>query len=196
MEIYVLILSLQVGTLTNHFLPFTIWTMNGSDVTSAGVTTGMIVGVAVCPEVELSSHAVPLLPITEGSGSASLSPHGGAHSDLPSGRGKYSTDLASCSNSSGARGYAELFRDEAGFKSKGRPAPIVTFDIAKPSDQAVLEMIQLYDDGADRGRILRKLLDLCPGAAEVFPYSVELEVGSFITKVRRLNWSPHFKRPR
>ena len=39
----------QAGILTNHLLPFTMSTMNGSDVTSAGMTTGMTVGVSMRP---------------------------------------------------------------------------------------------------------------------------------------------------
>lgn len=44
-------------------------------------------------------------------------------------------------------------------------------------------MIQLYDDGADRDMILKKLREFSLVVADVFPYSAELEVGSLFSKV-------------
>uniref|UniRef100_A0AAV1T0Q1 Uncharacterized protein n=1 Tax=Peronospora matthiolae TaxID=2874970 RepID=A0AAV1T0Q1_9STRA len=58
------------------------------------------------------------------------------------------------------------------------------FDIAKPSDRDLLAMIQLYDDEADRYFFLRKLREKSPGVAEVFLYSMELEVETLFSKVR------------
>ena len=44
-------------------------------------------------------------------------------------------------------------------------------------------MIYLYEDGSNCDVILRKIRALSPGVAEVFPYSVEVEVGALFSKV-------------
>ena len=59
----------------------------------------------------------------------------------------------------------------------------MSFDIVEPFDRDLLAMIYLYEDGSNCDVILRKIRALSPGVAEVFPYSVEVEVGALFSKV-------------
>ena len=64
--------------------------------------------------------------------------------------------------------YGDLLRAELSRPAKAKPVSTVSFDVAKPSD-GEMAMIQLYDEGADRERILRRERKVSPSAAESPP---------------------------
>uniref|UniRef100_A0AAV1V589 Uncharacterized protein n=1 Tax=Peronospora matthiolae TaxID=2874970 RepID=A0AAV1V589_9STRA len=161
-------------------------TTTGSNVVPAPAPISRAAGTWLVHQ-HWAADAPPSLLQCRGGGAGSASPIFQIFGGVQAGHAPSKVDGASMDSARSSppppKGFAALFRDGSNPKKKDNPASPGLFDIAKPSSRDLMAMIQLYDDGDDRDVILRKLRALSPGVAEVFPYSVELDMGTLFLKV-------------